>query len=245
MAVVPFVCHWKGNHVKVTQTLDGKKIHNNGNYNVIIGDVCEKCGNPHILNIKGKWECKENELHSRLNNLDKIVQLGFYYRKSSMFLQEDGDVLNEHIWGLKKDPVYAKPLAQAMYLAIKEKFRFLLNVDTIVPIPNHPDDYFKDAKAVALGLELCEQYRLDNNDNTITNALLKTKNTSLRFMSDADKEEAVGSLYIPNPGTSVSNKTILLVDDVLTKGFQKGKCATILKESGAKKIWGCVAGRTT
>jgi len=244
VSLIPFVCHWKKDRVEVTQTVDGKDVHYNGIYNVINKNLCEDCGNPYTLKIGGEYSCLEDKLHERLSDIDRMVQLGFYYRKDSMFMRMEDDILNEHIWGLKKDADFAMPLAQAMFLAIKENFPFLLEADTIVCVPNHHEDYHADAKAVALGSELCKQYNLEGCKVNVTQALIKTKNISIHMSSDIEKEGAVKGMYEFNSTETVKNKKVVLVDDILTKGYQKGKCASLLKENGAAKIWGYTAGRT-
>ena len=50
-------------------------------------------------------------------------------------------------------------------------------------------------------------------------------------------------MYIFDATTNVEGKNILLVDDVLTAGNNKGECIRILREHGTKQIWVLVAGR--
>ena len=54
----------------------------------------------------------------------------------------------------------------------------------------------------------------------------------------------VKNMFKFNFDCQVEKKKILLVDDILTAGHIKGKCASILKENGADKVWIYVAGRT-
>jgi predicted amidophosphoribosyltransferase len=245
MALVPFECTWKGDHVDVYQTADGINKYYNGIYNVISKEICEKCGNPYLLKTGGKIHCYESDLHEKLVDVDRTFQLGHYYRKNSMQLRMKEDTLNEHIWGLKKDPDYAVPLAQSMFLAVKKNFPLLLQADAIVPVPNHPSDYHADAKALALSIELGKQYQINGNKIDVIEALQKIKNQSIHMMTQPERDEAVKDMFKIDANKSVRNKKILLVDDVLTRGNIKGKCATILKANGADKIWIFVAGRTT
>jgi ComF family protein len=43
--------------------------------------------------------------------------------------------------------------------------------------------------------------------------------------------------------TEIKDQTILLIDDVLTTGTTMNECAKILKEAGAKEVWGVALAR--
>ena len=242
MTLVPFVCVWKKDMVEVYQRDDTHNVFH-GFFNVVSKDICEKCGNPCRLIIEGDYHCLESYLHDQLKEVDGVFQLGHYYRKSSMSARKEKDILNECIWALKKDPDWAIPIAQSMFMAIKENFPMLLDVDAIVPVPNHPLDIHPDAKAVALSHRLQEQFKIHGKNVELIHALRKVKNISVRSLPRIGIENVVDGMFEFN-NRSVANKNILLVDDVLTTGNIKGRCAKILKSNGAKKIWVIVAGRT-
>ena len=44
-------------------------------------------------------------------------------------------------------------------------------------------------------------------------------------------------------GMQIDKKNILLVDDISTTGATLNECAKVLKEAGAKKVWGLVVAR--
>jgi competence protein ComFC len=46
-----------------------------------------------------------------------------------------------------------------------------------------------------------------------------------------------------NIGYNLENKTVLLVDDVATTGSTLFECGKILKNNGAKKVFGCIIAR--
>ena len=243
MTLLPFECEWEKNHVVVYQT-DGKEKFSRGIYNVIPKQICEKCGNPYRLENKGKLECHELYLHSQILDVDRIFQLGRYYQKYSLVEKDENDVLSRDILALKHDPDYAVPLAKAMFLTIKENFPILLSADAIVPVPNHENDSDYNAKAEALALELGNEFHKNNKEIEVIHALRKIVDTSITSLGKVGREIAVKNMFEINPKYSVSKKKLLLVDDILTVGHIKGKCATILKNNGAEKIWVYVAGRT-
>jgi len=50
-------------------------------------------------------------------------------------------------------------------------------------------------------------------------------------------------MYQFDNAVSIDNKKVILVDDVLAAGNNKGECVKILREHGASKIWVFIAGR--
>ncbi len=243
MTLVPFVCEWKTDRVEVYQKSIEKEIHH-GHFNVITKPLCEHCGNPDMLKTSNGLICFEDHyLHQSLKAVDGVFQLGHYYKKSSSDLREPKDILNNIIWALKKDEDWAIPLAQSMFMAIQKNFPMLLDVELIVPVPNHVLDPYSAAKAVALANQLGNEFEKFGKLAQVVNALRKVKNVSTQNLNQAQREEKVTDMFEFNPSSQIKDKTILLVDDVLTAGNTKGKCATILKEHGAKKVWIMVAGR--
>lgn len=246
MTIVPFACDWGRTSIEVYQ-FDGTTKYPHGVYSIISNNICEKCGNPNRWLTNGELKCHEWYLHEKLADIDRCCQVGYYYKKSSRQFQHENDILTGHILKIKKqwnlEQGYAKPLGIAMYLTIKNHFPFMLDADIIVPIPNHPEDTHRDAKAVALANELQIQFRLDNRSIECIPALQKVKNISTQGYSRDEKEIIVEDMFEINPSFSVEKKKIILIDDVLTNGIIKGKCASLLKHNGAEKVWGFVAGR--
>ncbi len=113
-----------------------------------------------------------------------------------------------------------------------------------IPVPNHVDDPYSNSKAIALSKELANEYEQDGKHVGVIPALLKTNDSKTHSLSRPEREEIVKNMFQFNAKESVRGKSIVLVDDVLTAGNIKGKCASILKENGAKKVWCFVAGRT-
>lgn len=76
------------------------------------------------------------------------------------------------------------------------------------------------------------------------NVLAKTKSTSPQVeLEKIKRQENVKSVFSCQNPELIFNKKILLVDDVFTTGATLEECAKILKQSGAREIWGIVAAR--
>lgn len=76
---------------------------------------------------------------------------------------------------------------------------------------------------------------------TMANLLERIKNTKTQvgLKQKERRENIAGAFEIKNIGIKeLSDKSILLVDDVLTTGSTLLEAANVLKRSGAKKVWG-------
>lgn len=246
VSIIPFACDWNSTNIEVYQSSDnGITKYPHGIYSLISNNICEKCGNPNRWIENDEAICHERYLHNKLVDIDRCCQIGYYYKKSALRFKDDDDILTGHILELKKrwNIHYAVPIGIAMYLTIQNHFPFMLDADVIVPVPNHPDDEHNEVKAVALATELATQFRSDDRSIECVLALQKVKNISTQGLSRDEKEVLTEEMFEVNSTHSVKDKKIILVDDVLTNGIIKGKCASLLKENGADKVWGIVAGR--
>jgi len=245
VTIVPFACDWHATNIEVYQSSGGVKKYPHGVYPLVTNSICEKCGNPNRWLDNNEPICHERYLHNRLVDIDRCCQIGYYYKKSALQFKHENDILTGHILKLKKhwNLDYAAPIGIAMYLTIQNHFPFMLDADAIVPVPNHPDDEHNTVKAVAMANELEAQFRSDSRSIECIHALQKVKNISTQGLSRDEKEIMVEDMFKINSANSVKDKKIILVDDVLTNGIIKGKCASLLKENGADKVWGIVAGR--
>lgn len=90
------------------------------------------------------------------------------------------------------------------------------------------------AKALAITLGLKTDFRV----------LKKIKSNLIQ--ADLDKEqrkENVRGIFMCPSKTEVKGKNILMIDDVYTTGATMEEAATVLKEAGARKVWGVVFAR--
>lgn len=71
------------------------------------------------------------------------------------------------------------------------------------------------------------------------NALVRLKNTKPQSGLNREERERniMGAFEVKNHW-EVKGKDILLLDDVLTTGFTMNEAARVLKEAGAKRVWG-------
>lgn len=74
--------------------------------------------------------------------------------------------------------------------------------------------------------------------------LIKTKSTKRQVdLRGQGRRENLKKVFKLDPKININGKTIILVDDIATTGTTLSECARVLKEGGAKKIWGLVIAR--
>ncbi len=74
----------------------------------------------------------------------------------------------------------------------------------------------------------------------VQNVLVRTRQTKPQFgLKKKEREDNVSDAFaIRDKGQEIRDKTIFLVDDVLTTGSTLLECANILKRGGAKQVFG-------
>ena len=78
----------------------------------------------------------------------------------------------------------------------------------------------------------------------IENLLMRTRNTPQQAkLNRQARLKNLSSAFELNPGYSLKNKTVILVDDVASTGTTLIECAKVLKKGGAGEVWGLVLAR--
>lgn len=121
--------------------------------------------------------------------------------------------------------------------------------EVIIPIPLHPHRLrwrgFNQSQLLAhyLGENLTPGLNLTIYDDF----LIRSRNTrpQMEIKNKKNRELNTKDAFNINKHSlsSVENKTIFLVDDIVTTGSTLFECAKILKKSGAKKVFGIVLAR--
>ncbi|MDP1845887.1 MAG: ComF family protein, partial [Candidatus Moranbacteria bacterium] len=196
--------------------------------------VCEK-----NITEKGALcpDCKD----SRKSFLNAIIAAVSY----------ENPAVKKLIYNLKYRFISAssEPLSELM---IKALLRNDLPIpDFIVPVPLHPRRLrwrgFNQSRLLAekisknlapmLEIEVMDVLKRDKNNK----AQMKIKKYRERLQNIKD----IFSFDAQFGKNILKNKEILLIDDIATTGATLEECAKILKENGAKKVYGAVIARQT
>lgn len=71
---------------------------------------------------------------------------------------------------------------------------------------------------------------------------IKNKKSQVELSGKKRRESLAGIIKAINP-KNIENKIVILVDDVSTTGTTLEECAKILRENGARQVWGLVVAR--
>jgi len=159
-------------------------------------------------------------------------------------------IIKKLISQFKYEP-YIKELAKPLAVLIIQHFQALDYPPpffkdragfVLMPVPLHKKRLkmrgFNQAEEIALQLSLFFKMPL------ISDCLLKTKQTLHQAqLSKKERTDNVKSAFVCQNKNLIKEKKILLVDDVFTTGSTMEECARVLKDSGAKEVWGIAAAR--
>ena len=134
--------------------------------------------------------------------------------------------------------IHTHRLARGMAHYLKLFPDFIDNVDFIVSVPNESNDWYSKFKANSIANNLSLYIKQFYKKNIPTKQFLKkTMKTNMKFMWRKERHD----FFIKNPNvycvTSDSNfeeKTVLLVDDIITSGATMGSCLDKIISSGGK-----------
>lgn len=212
---------------------------------LIYPDNCPACGrilleNDNFLCTKCRFDLPLTNFHLEKDN---IVEQIFWGRTT---IERATSLLF-----FQKKSRYQKLIHQLKYKGKKEigfelgvllgsqlkKSDWIKNIDYIIPVPLHPKRQkkrgYNQSEWIGKGLE--EQLGIPQ----ITDCLVRTKHTETQTKkSKAERWENVSSIFTVQNESFITNKSILLIDDVLTTGATIESCAqTILNEKKGGKVY--------
>ncbi len=129
---------------------------------------------------------------------------------------------------------YAPQLAAMIAHAIKRNYSDV-NFDFITYVPLHQKRFKSRGYNQS---ELLSKELSDFLEIPLLTVLKKTRNNQPQHKLNASKrKENVKGAYRAIDKTLIQNKTILLIDDIITTGSTLGECAEILDSNNAKAIY--------
>lgn len=123
------------------------------------------------------------------------------------------------------------------------RIRFLANQPLLfIPIPLHADRLkkrgFNQAELLSKSFEQYEEHRIHR---TLVQRVRSTASQVENKTREKRLENLKGAFVITEPIDP--NITYLLIDDVTTTGSTLEECCEVLRQAGAKEVWGLVVAR--
>ncbi len=121
---------------------------------------------------------------------------------------------------------------------VKTGEKFLAEADYIIPVPLHWNRLFK--RRYNQSVLLADQISKLSEVPVLKSALKRIKATPPQgHMSSKDRLKNVRQAFDWNGknAQSIKDKTVILIDDVLTSGATANECAKVLKKAGCKKVY--------
>lgn len=136
----------------------------------------------------------------------------------------------------------SKKLAKILYQRTHNEID---DFDFIIAVPSHKKQITK--RKYNQATMIAKSYSKLRNKQFYSDFLLKTKHTKPQTnLRKKDRENNLSKAFELNKKYQklIKNKKILLIDDVTTTGTTLNKCAKILKQNGAKKIFALTIAKT-
>ena len=160
-------------------------------------------------------------------------------------LSYQNNLIKELIRQFKYDPFVkelAKPLAELIIAHLNLIDKEVWKNKILIPVPLHKKRLkqrgFNQAEEIAK--ELAKKLNI----SLLVNCLKKVKITSPQAkLSEKEREKNIKGAFLTKNHNLIQGKRILLVDDVYTTGATMEEAAKVLKQAGAKEVWGVVVAR--
>ncbi len=141
-----------------------------------------------------------------------------------------------HLKGLAKD--LAEIIVEHLFLVGKNNLKDCI----LTPVPMELSK--QKRRGYNQSEELAKELGHALNVPTIMNNLVKIKKTSSQTeLSAKERQENVKNAFATKNPAEIAGKKIFLVDDVYTTGSTMEECARVLRDAGAKSVWGITIAR--
>ena len=201
--------------------------------NLIYPPICGICGK-----LDEDFLCKscQKQLEKQAKfEIEKRASKSYYFQEHLYIFQYQG-MIRKIILNYKfNDRAYLYKTIVNFLLKNKKIFAFLKSYDTIVPVPisqkRRKERGYNQSELISK--ELAKQLEIEYNQRS----LYKKKN--IMEQSKLNKEQRrinIQGVYELYNQKSLTNKKILLVDDIYTTGSTANECCRILSQAQPKKI---------
>jgi ComF family protein len=191
--------------------------------NFVQNPLCTCCGKPYEVKGLEDHFCGECLREKR-----------FYTRVRAVLFYEDRVMEAIHRFKYGSAIYYAKPLGALMYERGRNFFNFNF-YDLIVPVPLHKKRV-KEREYNQSQL-LAEEVSKHSGIPVECALLERIKETNSQVgLKKEEREKNVRNAFAVVVSESVKDKTILLIDDVISTTATVNECARALRKAGAKRV---------
>lgn len=125
----------------------------------------------------------------------------------------------------------------------KKIFENIKKYDKIIPVPISKKRYKERGynQSLLIAKEISMQISYETNNNIklelVNNCLIKTKNIIEQSkLNKEDRQHNIQGVYTLMNGSILTNKSILLIDDIYTTGSTVNECSRVLQQAKPNKI---------
>ena len=216
--------------------------------NLIYPQVCGICGkiNYNAVCPKCNIQLKKQEKMSTLtkeelkeNSLEKEK----FFEELIYIFKYEGQI-RELILDYKfNEKSYMYKTFVNFLLKNKKIFENIKKYDKIIPVPISKKRYKERGynQSLLIAKEISMQISYETNNNIklelVNNCLIKTKNIIEQSkLNKEDRQHNIQGVYTLKNGSILTNKSILLVDDIYTTGSTVNECCRVLQQANPNKI---------
>ena len=205
--------------------------------------LCEDCKKK--IELNPKFYCVICKTPTHWSTICQSCQNGFNLKAVWVAADYNNKVLQELIHCLKYK--YLEEIADDLsdlvrqYIIENKIFvNFNLNNDNaiIVPVPLHKKRYLKRGfnQSELLAKNISDYFGIGKR-----NLLVRKINTASQInLKRAERQNNVKNAFVAIEPVDLSNKKVILIDDVVTTGSTLNECALALKDVGFEQIYGLV-----
>jgi ComF family protein len=214
--------------------------------------LCDDCKatldiseNQYCLCDKNTLRLPPNEKVKKCKRCNQKKLSGLYFSLS----YKEKPLTRKLIHFFKYPPFYAKDLARTLASLL---------IDHLLLLEENPKLFFKDSVLIPVPLdkkkhkrrgynqaeELAKEISIFLETPLLADNLFKTKTTlSQMELPEKERRENLKNAFSCREPEKIKNKKVFLVDDVYTTGSTMEECARVLKQAGAKEVWGIAIAR--
>ena len=215
--------------------------------NQIYPQTCGICGK-----IDAKSICSKCNLELKKQAEIRILQKEYIEEKSEkekyfqelMYIFKYEGQIRELILDYKfNEKSYMYKTFVNFLLKNKKIFENIKKYDKIIPVPISKKRYKERGynQSLLIAKEISMQISYETNNNIklelVNNCLIKTKNIIEQSkLNKEDRQHNIQGVYTLKNGSILTNKSILLLDDIYTTGSTVNECSRVLQQAKPNKI---------